>query len=56
MSEPSARADPDLEKKYGDLLNNYKKAIWGCAVSLVGLTGTYLYSKYQIFRKQKVID
>lgn len=56
MSEPSLRSDPELEKKYSDLLSNYKKAIWGCAVSLFGLTGTYLYSKYQIFRKQKIID
>ncbi len=46
----------NLEQQYKDLLNSYRKMTWISIGSFLALTTTVIYSKYQIYRKKKIID
>lgn len=45
-----------MEHSYKQLLARYQKMLWTSIASVTALAGTVIYSKYQIFRKEKIID
>lgn len=50
------REGEDWKGKYEDLQGRFNRLLWWGVASLVGLGCTLVYSRYQIYRKERVID